>query len=164
MTYDAGSMQPDIAFDTAARPLVVLHALAAIVLIGASTHHAVIAFGYLRGRYKVRLGRIYGATVAISYTVTFVLGLLAYPSFRYHVRALYLDRYEVWASNLFDTKENLAALGIPLVLAVFVMSRVMDPREDRGLLRAYAAFVILVAAIVWFDTISGLAITMARGV
>ncbi len=157
-------MQPDIAFASAARPLVLLHALAAIVLIGASTHHALIAFGYLRGRYKRRLGRIYAATVAIAYAVTFVLGLLAYPSFRYHVRALYFDRYEVWASNLFDTKENFAALGLPLVIAVFVMSRVMDPAEDRGLLRAYAAFVILAAAIVWFDTISGLAITMARGV
>ncbi len=157
-------MQPDIAFDSAARTLVMLHALAAMVLIGASTHHAVIAYRYLRGRYNVRLGKIYSTTVAISYAVTFVLGLLAYPSFRYHVRALYFDRYEVWASNLFDTKENFAALGIPLVVAVWVLSRVMDPEEDRGLLRAYAAFVILAALIVWFNTISGLAITMTRGV
>lgn len=157
-------MQPEIVFDGAARLLVVLHAMAAIVLVGASTHHALIAFGYLRGRYKVRLGRIYAATVAIAYGITFVLGLLAYPSFRYHVRGLYLDRHEVWASNLFDTKENFAALGIPLVIAAFVMSRAMQPQEDRGLARAYAAFVILAAVIVWFDVISGLAITMARGV
>ncbi|CAN5922992.1 hypothetical protein BH11MYX3_BH11MYX3_17700 [soil metagenome] len=157
-------MQPDLAFDGSARLLVLLHGMAAIVLIGASTHHAIIAVGYLRGHYKVRLGRIYGATVAVSYAITFVLGLLAYPSFRYHVRALYFDRYEVWASNLFDTKENFAALGVPLVLAVFVLSRVVDPEEDRGLLRAYAAFVILAAVIVWFNMISGLLITMARGV
>lgn len=157
-------MPPDIAFAGSARLLVLMHALAAIVVVGASTHHAIIAFGYLRGRYKVRLGRIYAATVAVSYAITFVLGLLAYPSFRYHARALYLDRYEVWASNLFDTKENFAALGLPLVLAVLVLSRVMDPKEDRGLLRAYASFVILIAAIVWFSTISGLLITMAKGV
>ena len=157
-------MQPDIAFDGAARLLVLLHAMAAIVLVGASTHHAVIAVGYLRGRFKVRLGRIYAATVAVAYGLTFALGLLAYPSFRYHVRALYLDRYEVWASNLFDTKENFAALGLPLVVCVFVMSRAMKPDEDRGLARAYAAFVLLAAAIVWFDVIAGLAITMTRGV
>lgn len=157
-------MQPEIAFDGAARLLVVLHAMAAIVLVGASTHHAIIAVGYLRGRHKVRLGRIYAATIAVAYGVTFGLGLLAYPSFRYHVRGLYLDRYEVWASNLFDTKENFAALGIPLVIAAFVLSRVMNVKDDRGLVRAYAAFVILAAAIVWFDVISGLAITMARGV
>jgi hypothetical protein len=157
-------MQPDIAFESAARFLVVLHAMAAIVLVGASTHHALIAIGYLRGRYKVRLGRIYAATIAIAYGVTFVLGLLAYPTFRYHVRALYLDRYDVWASNLFDTKENFAALGIPLVVCAFVMSRVMDPKEDTALARAYAAFVILAAVIVWFGVISGLLITMTRGV
>lgn len=157
-------MPPDIAFDGAARLLVLLHGMAAIVLVGASTHHALIAFGYLRGRYKVRLGRIYAATIAVTYAITFVLGLLAYPTFRYHVRALYFDRYEVWASNLFDTKENFAALGLPLVIAAFIMSRVMDPKEDVALARGYAAFVILAAAIVWFNVISGLVITMVRGV
>ena len=96
--------------------------------------------------------------------MTFGLGLLAYPTFRYHVRGLYLDRYEPWASNLFDTKENFAALGIPLVIAAFVMSRVMNPKEDVALARGYAAFVILAAAIVWFGVISGLVITMARSV
>ena len=157
-------MEPDIAFNGAARALVVLHAMAAIVLVGASTHHAVIALGYLRGSFKVRLGRIYGATVAIAYGVTFAFGLFAYPTFRYHVRGLYLDRFEPWASNLFDTKENFAALGLPVVVCVFVMSRAIDPKADRDLVKAYAAFVILTAAIVWFDVISGLAITMTRGV
>ena len=72
--------------------------------------------------------------------------------------------HQPWASNLFDTKENFAALGLPLVIAAFVMSRAMQPQEDQGLVRAYAAFVILAAVIVWFNVISGLAITMARGV
>lgn len=157
-------MQPDIAFESAARLLVVVHALAAIVLVGASTHHAIIAIGYLRGRYKVRLARIYAATVAASYALTFGLGLLAYPTFRYHVRALYLDRYEVWAANLFDTKENLAALGIPLVIGAFVLSRVLEPKDEPALVRGYAAFVLLGAAIVWFSVISGLVVTMTRGV
>src|SRR5262245_23584843 len=157
-------MPPDIAFDGSARLLVVLHEAAAIVLIGSSTHHFLIAWGYLRGRHKLRLGRIYAATVAVTYIVTFVLGLLAYPTFRYHVRALFLDRYEPWASNLFDVKENFAALGLPIVVAVFVLSRVMNPKEDRMLAIAYFGFVSLVAAIVWFDVFSGLAITMTKGV
>jgi hypothetical protein len=155
---------PRVAFEGAAPALVLLHGLAAIVLIGASTHHALIAIGYLRGRYKVRLGRIYAATVAVSYGVTFVLGLFAYPAFRYHVRGLYLDRYEAWASNLFDTKENFAALGLPLVIAAFVLSRVMKPDEDRDLARGYAVIVTLATFIVWFGVISGLVITQTRGV
>lgn len=157
-------MRPDIAFDGAARLLVVLHAAAAIVLIGAATHHALVAIGYLRGRFKVRLGRIYAATVLGAYGVTFVLGLLAYPTYRYHVRALYFDRYEIWASNLFDIKENFAALGLPIVVATFVLSRVMQPKEDRVLSLAYAGFVVLTALIVWFDVISGIALTMVKGV
>ena len=155
---------PEVAFAGAAPALVVLHALAAIVLIGASTHHAIIAVGYLRGRYRVRLGRIYAATVAVAYGVTFVLGLFAYPAFRYHVRGLYLDRYDALASNLFDTKENFAALGLPLVIAALVLSRAMVPSEDRGLARGYAVIVVLAAAIVWFGVISGLVVTQVRGV
>ncbi len=147
-----------------ARVIVLVHAAAAIVLVGAATHHALVALGYLRGVFKVRLAKIYAATVAVTWLVTFVLGLLSYPTFRYSARALYLDRYEPWASNLFDLKEHTAALGVPFVLGVLALSRVIDPKQDRGLARAYIAMTVLVAAIVWFDVFSGLAITMARGV
>jgi hypothetical protein len=155
---------PDIAFDGIARLLVVLHAAAAIVLVGSATHHALVAIGYLRGRHKLRLGKIYAATVAVTYLITFVFGLLAYPTFRYHVRGLYFDRYERWASNLFDIKENFAALGLPAVVAILVMSRVMNPKEDNALVGPYVALSLLVAAIVWFDVITGLLITMTKGV
>lgn len=155
---------PAIFLDDYARLLVVLHAAAAIVLIGACTHHAVIAFGYLRGRPRPRLGRIYAATGLIAYLTTFVLGLLAYPTFRYHVRGLYLDRHAPWASNLFDIKENFAALGLPLVITTYVLSRVMSPKDDLPLARAYAATVFLTTAIVWFAVFAGLVITTTKGV
>ena len=155
---------PDIAFAGSARLLVVLHAAAAIVLIGSTTHHAIIAINYARGRAQARLGRIYAVTLAITYVVTFAIGLFAYPTFRYHVRALYLDRYETWAANLFDTKENFAALGLPIVLAIALLSRVMDPKEDRALVTGYLALSLLAAAIVWFSVFSGFAITLAKGV
>src|SRR5690349_115909 len=101
-----------------ARLLVVLHAAAAMVLIGATTHHAIVTVGYLRGRTSVRLGRIYAVVGASAYAVTFLLGLLAYPTFRYQVRGLHLDRDAPWASNLFDIKETFAALGLPLAVGV----------------------------------------------
>lgn len=149
---------------SSARLWVLAHAAGAVVLVGASTHLFLVTLGYLRGRYKLRLGRIYAATVLVTYLVTFGLGSLAYPTYRYHVRGLYLDRYEVWASNLFDIKENFASIGLPLVLAMFLLSRVMDPKADRALLPGYAGAVFLVAAIVWFNVVSGLLITMAKGV
>lgn len=152
-----------IVFEDLTAVLVVVHALAAMVLIGASTHQAIIVFGYLRGVYKSRLGRIYAATVLVSYLVTFALGAAAYPAFRYHTRALYLDRYQPWASNLFDVKEHFASLGLPLVIGVFVLSRVLEPKSDRSLLPGYAVLSFGVAAIVWFNVIAGLVVTLARG-
>jgi hypothetical protein len=140
---------PDIFLDGAARFLLVLHACAAIVLIGSTTHHAIIAFGYLRGTHKQRLGRIYAATIAVTYVITFGFGLLVYPTFRYHVRGLFLDRYDRWASNLFG---------------MFLLSRAMSSKDDRHLVGGYVALAWLTAFIVWFDVIAGLIITNVRGI
>ncbi|MFT3695838.1 MAG: hypothetical protein QM831_22065 [Kofleriaceae bacterium] len=148
----------------AAKLLVILHAAAAIVLIGSITHHFLITLGYLRGSFKIRLGRIYAATILATYSITFAFGLLAYPTFRYFVRGVYLDRYERWASNLFDVKENFAALGLPLAVGIFVLSRTIQPKDDYSLVRGYAALTVLLTAIVWFDVFSGLVITMTKGV
>lgn len=155
---------PELFLGGVARLLLVLHALAAIVLIGATTHHAIIAYGYLRGRAKQRLGRIYAATIGVAYVITYGFGLLLYPTFRYMTRALYMDRYERWASNLFDMKENFAALGIPLVIGMFLLSRVMKPDEDRHITIGYAAMAVLTCAIIWFDVIAGYVLTSVKSV
>ena len=151
-------------FEQYAKLLVLLHAASAIVLVGSSTHHSLVALGYLRGRYKVRLGRIYATIVALAYGTTFLIGSLAYPTYRYFVRGLYLDRHAIWASNLFDIKENFATIGLPLAVGAFVLSRVMDPKEDRPMLPGYCLLVFGMTAIVWFNVIAGLLITMAKGV
>ena len=54
---------PSVFMSEQARALVLLHAAVAIVLIGSTTHHCLISLGYLRGSYKLRLGRIYAATI-----------------------------------------------------------------------------------------------------
>nr|HEX4316191.1 hypothetical protein [Kofleriaceae bacterium] len=155
---------PPVFLDGIARAVVLVHAIAALVLVGAATHHAVVAIGLVRGAVRLRLARIYAATVAIAWTASFALGLLAYPAFRVGVRAGYLDAAEPWASNLFDIKEHVAALGLPLVLGVFALSRRLEPRTDRALAGGYAALVVLAAALAWIDVIAGLLVTMARGV
>jgi hypothetical protein len=50
------------------------------------------------------------------------------------------------------------------VLGTLALSRVFDPKQGRALACAYATIVLLVAAIVWCDVLSGLAITLAKGV
>jgi len=153
-----------IALEAWARVLVLFHAAAAIVLIGSATHHMIIAWGYLRQHMKLRLGRIYAQTLAIAYVITFFFGALAYPTYRYYVRGLFLDRHEQWASVLFDIKEDLAALGLPLVMALVIFCRGIDHHTPRPVILSYCAFATCVCAIVWFNLFSGLLITLVKGV
>jgi hypothetical protein len=147
-----------------ARPLILLHAVSSIVLVGASTHHLIATLGYVLGRQGTRLVRIHAGTVALAYVVTMVLGALAYPTYRYHARALYLDRYAPWASNLFDIKENLATIGLPLALATWWLSRACGPEEERDIRLGYGVMTALVTLIVWTNVVAGLLVTMVRGV
>ncbi|MHB1845042.1 MAG: hypothetical protein ACYCWW_09440 [Deltaproteobacteria bacterium] len=156
--------RPELAFASAAQLLVLLHAVAALALCGAATHHVVVALGYLRGVFRTGLARVYGAVTLGCYLAVFALGSLAYPSYRYFVRGLFLDWHRVWAANLFDIKENVAALGLPLVAGVFVLSRRFDPAKDGSLIGPYVTLVVSVAAIAWFTALSGLFVTMQRGV
>jgi hypothetical protein len=142
----------------------VLHALSAFVLLGSSTHAAAIVLGTLRGQPRPRLARLHATVVAASYATTVLLGALAYPTYRYHVRALFLDRYAPWASNLFDIKEGFAAIGLPLALGALLLRRFADPGSDRRGLAPYAMTVLGTAALVWFATVAGLVITLEKAV
>ena len=162
---------PRLALQGAAQLLVLLHGLVGMALCGACTHHVIVAVGYLRRPSagtgllrRVGLAKLYAWVTAGCYLATFVLGLLAYPTYRYFVRGLYFDWHQVWASNLFDIKENFAALGLPMALALLVMSRSLDPESDRTLVGPYVALVIAVAAVAWFAALSGLLLTLQRGV
>jgi hypothetical protein len=147
-----------------ARPFVLLHAALSIVLVGASTHHAVAAYGYLSGRSGARTNRVFSAIVGLTYVATMLVGALAYPTYRYHVRALFLDRYAPWASNLFDIKENLATIGLPLALGAWWISQSFGTAEDRPQRLGYGLMVGLVTSIVWANALVGLLVTMVRGV
>lgn len=162
--------------------LLVLHALSAIVLGGSSVHQAVLAVKLLRGRpVSARLVRLYSLVALIAYGATLLIGSMLYPRYRYFVRGLQLDRDVPWASNLFDFKENLATLGLPLAVGTFliagsvvaavrpVVSSEAPPAppasiELRRQVRwVYAAMALGTAAVSLFNIISGLLVTGARG-
>jgi hypothetical protein len=148
-----------------ARPLLLLHAVAAVALAGAATHQALVAFRLWRGAIHLgRLARVYSRLLGALYPAAFALGLLMYPHYRYAVRGLYLDRYAPWASNLFDVKENFAALGLPLALALFFVGRDLEPARDRPLLGFVAFLSIALWALMLTAALSGLLITDVRGV
>ena len=153
-----------IFLESAARPLLVLHALVAAAALGASTHLAVTSVGLLRGRAQLgRVARIHSQVIGLTFVAAFALGLLVYPTYRYYVRGLYLDRYAPWASNLFDIKENLAALALPLALALLAVGRRAETGGDRAAVRLVAFLGLALWALTAFAVVSGLVITSVKG-
>ncbi|MFO0573134.1 MAG: hypothetical protein U1A78_03980 [Polyangia bacterium] len=162
--------------------LLVLHALVAVVLGGAGVHQAVLAVRILRGRaVSPRLLRVYSLVAALAYAATLLTGGLLYPRYRYFVRGLQLDRDAPWAANLFDFKENLATLGLPLAVGTLILaSGVAGLRaapagagsDDAGAARhelarqlrwVYGFFALGTAAVSLFNVIAGLIVTGVRG-
>lgn len=148
--------------------------LAAIVLGGSSVHHAVIAVLALRGRPpRLRLARLYALIALIAYLATITSGGLLYPRYRYFVRGLYLDRHAPWASNLFDFKENLATLGLPLAVGALIvardlrlhLSRAGEKKSiERQTLVLYGFLALGTATISVFNLVAGILCTSVHGI
>ncbi len=156
---------PHVFLDGSARLLLVLHALVGFALCGACTHQAVVGLQLWRGRFHLgRLARIYSQVIGVTFVVTFGVGLLMYPHFRYHVRGLFLDRYEPWASNLFDMKENLLALGLPLAITLFFVGRRLEPKEQQAAVPFFVILSVSLWVLVVFGVISGVIVTSVKGV
>lgn len=147
------------------KPLLILHALSGILLLGSMTHNVLLVVPYLWGRFrKVALEKLYVKVAFVTYLVSFGLGALVYPNYRYHVRALHFDKELPWASNLFDIKENWAGVGLALFVAFLILSRIIDPTKDRQMLGVYAFLSVALAVIIWFNVISGLLLTSYRSI
>jgi hypothetical protein len=141
-----------------------LHAVAAGVLVGSSTHLALQSLALLRGRANPRLVRLYPPVALAAWATAFTLGALSYPRYRIAVRYEYLDVHAVWASILFDIKENLALFVGPLLLGAVMMRRAMPEERERALRKWFAALCCAACAIAWWTTLSGLLITSVRSV
>ncbi len=158
-------MSTSVFLEAWGKPLLILHALLAILLLGSMTHHVLLTVPYLWGKFrKLRLEKIYVHVVAVSYSLTFAVGALIYPNYRYHVRDQYFDAHHPWASNLFDIKEHWAGIGLGLMIAFWLLSRQVQPQSDRRLLLVYVFLSVSLTVIVWFNLISGLWLTAIKGV
>lgn len=158
------SLGEGVVFFGARRALLLFHAGAAIVLLGAATHHALQMRHYLRGDFqRAALEKTYAKVVAVAYVITFALGAMVYPSYRVEVRGLYLDRYAPGYAGLFDVKEVYASLTLSVAVGLGALALTLRPAESPALARVYAVMSLLVCAVVWFDVIAGLLVTSVRG-
>lgn len=154
-----------VVFYAARRVLLVLHAAGSIVLIGSATHHALQMRHYLRGRFqRAALERTYARVVAVAYAVTFAIGAALYPTYRVHVRGLYLDRYAPGFAALFDVKEMYASLTLLVAIALFALAGTKWQAEPPAMVRVYAVMSFIVCATVWFNVIAGLLVASVRGI
>jgi hypothetical protein len=152
---------------TVCRAILVLHALFALAMGGASTHLVLVTVGLQRAdrvfASKVRLTRIYSQVTGWLFAGTLLIGAVVYPTYRYFVRGLFLDRYAPWASNLFDFKENIAAGALPFAVALIWLGRRFDG-TDAEVRMTVAACAFVVFSVVAFDIVSGLIIVAVRSV
>lgn len=167
--------------------LLVLHSMAAVVACGSSVHLAVGSLRLLRGKtVRPRSLRIHAATTLAAYVCCGIVGALLYPRYRVLVRGLFLDRCAPWAANLFDFKENLATLGLPMAIGALFLAfsfcfapgqtlpcdsaASSGPKTDTTadsvaplVLWIFAMLSVGTAACCVTETVSGLLVTAVRG-
>lgn len=152
--------------EQASHVLLVLHALAAIAATAAATHHAVIAWRGLRGRsVPWRLVRLYVRVLIVSLAITLIFGLGIYPAFRVYVRHAWMDRSAPAATGVFEIKEHWSVLATIGVAYLWTCGRAVSRKTaDDRISRTYWWVAVMVAAALWFSSVSGLALVPLRSV
>lgn len=144
-------------------PLLLLHAVAGFAAVGATTHHAVYSLLAARGQRRPGPLRRFGWLAPAAVALQLALGFILYPTYRVRVRAAVFDVQAPLWSQLFDLKEHLAALSLPLLLAAALAGRALARNEEasRGpaVARGVAALSCSGALFVWLAALIGLAVT-----
>jgi len=146
--------------------VLVLHSIAAVLLLGAVTHQALAMWwpaaqrkaGWWQSLRAVHPER-YVPAIVVLFAVVVALGSIAYLPFRSVTRALYLDAHAPWATGLFEIKEHAAAIGLALLPAYWAAWREPEA-SDRGARRALTTFL---AAITWWNFLVGHIVNNTRG-
>jgi len=157
-----------VVFESIARLLLFVHFIAAVCVAALVVHLAVRVFGYVGGRVvKVAQEKLYATLLLIFYVVNFIVAAMLYPTFRVRVRHEHFDRDLRWATGLFEVKEHFAAIGLVLVIGLWLLSRATGRLADapqRRIVPAYAAMVAMLLIIVAYNVWSGWYLTTLRSV
>jgi hypothetical protein len=104
--------------------LLILHGLAAFLLLGALTHQTISVWIPVRmhvssffDRTRAVSARNYGAAIIVLYIVTFVLGCIVYPDYKMTANNVLVKQHWDKASMSFEFKEHALAFGLALLPA-----------------------------------------------
>jgi cytochrome bd-type quinol oxidase subunit 2 len=136
------------------RALLVLHAVLGFAALFAATHHASHAVLAARGRPQTRALLRFSWIAPATVLAQAICGLAIYPAYRVRVRAADFDLHAPALAGLFDFKEHLAALALPLVVGAALAGR----REENARW-PLAALSCTGAAFLWAAAVIGLYVT-----
>lgn len=148
-----------VLFESAARPLLLAHAVFAFAALFASTHHAAHAVLSALGHAQQRELRRFGWIAPVCLVAQSLLGLALYPVYRVRVRAPDFDRNAPALAQLFDFKEHLAALALALVLAAALAGAVQGRGQPLPQRWTLASLSLGGAAMLWAAALIGLYVT-----
>jgi hypothetical protein len=122
--------------ESLARPLLICHAIAAAVLVGATTHHLLWCRHYLWGRYgQVKAERRFATICALTFVATFIAGNMLYPTYKVRVRAEYFDNSPAIAEEVKARVAQHAIVGVAptpetsVVASLSPIARMFDIKE-----------------------------------
>ncbi len=147
--------------------LLILHAILAVVLLGAITHQAISvwlpsprATGSFVQRVRAVPGTTYVNVVVVLYLATATLGAIVYPSYRLTIRIVLQELGFNVANGVFELKEHFVAIGLgalPAYHHFWRQSVGADHPRTRAVLTALLAF------IVWWSFVVGHILNNIRG-
>jgi hypothetical protein len=146
--------------------LLITHGILAVLLLGAITHQAIGAAWPVTKRapgfwnsLRSTNGMSYTNAVAILFLMTFVLGLIIYPTYRVSVRTLLQEYHFYKPEGAFELKEHLLALSLALLPIYWLLWR--RPSGDNRIARV--AITSFMAVSVWWSFITGHVLNNIRG-
>ncbi|MBS2024449.1 MAG: hypothetical protein JST92_18775 [Deltaproteobacteria bacterium] len=150
-----------LAFESASVGMLVVHAVLGFTSVGASTHHAVYSVLIARGQKRFAQLRRFSLIAPAAVITQVLLGMALYPTYRVRVRAADFDLHAPVLTQLFDLKEHLAALSVPLLLGAVLLGRTLtqDPPPPPATPKVLATLSVTAAAFIWTTALIGSYIT-----
>lgn len=147
----------------------ILHSLAAMVLLGAITHQAAATWrragagrsDALSTSFAAVRGPVYASTVVATYILTVLLGDVVYAPYRVDVKTMLLEVGLLRWNGIFEIKEHFVAIGLYLLLPYYALWK--KPLDAAHAL-ARRMVTTLLAFIVWYALITGHLLNNLKGV
>jgi hypothetical protein len=149
------------------QPLLIVHSVVAVALLGAISHQALAAWAPAHARPSSFFGRFrtvssasFANSIVVLYAVSTLLGGIVYLYFRVDIRPELQSAGHWPALGLFDLKEHFISIGLALLPAYWVCWR--QPHADKTAGTRVAVTSVL-AFIVWWSFLVGHVVNNIRG-